>query len=93
MKISPYDPSEALDSAEAIAVFLKDALATGDVSFMAKALAVVARAKGMMEIARKTGIPREQLYQVLREANEPDRDLLIDVLNALSVEIVMGNKA
>ncbi|OGQ99729.1 MAG: putative addiction module antidote protein, partial [Deltaproteobacteria bacterium RIFOXYD12_FULL_55_16] len=58
-----YDPAAALDSPEAISVFMADALETGDTSYIAKALGVVARAKGMTEIARETGLSREQLYR------------------------------
>ena len=39
-----------------------DAFETGDATYIAKALGVVARAKGMTEIAKKTGLSREQLY-------------------------------
>jgi len=42
-----YDPAAALESEEAIAVFLADALETGDSAYVAKAFGVVARAKGM----------------------------------------------
>jgi probable addiction module antidote protein len=53
-KISDYDPAAALESEEAIAVFLADALETGDSAYIAKAMGVVARAKGMSELARET---------------------------------------
>ncbi len=46
-KIYDYDPAAALDSEDAIAVFLADALETGDTAYIAKAMGVVARAKGM----------------------------------------------
>jgi probable addiction module antidote protein len=52
---------EALKSDEAIEVFLADAFETGDARYMAKALGVVARAKGMTKVARATGLAREQL--------------------------------
>ena len=51
-----YDPAEALESEESIAVFLADALETGDSAYIAKAMGVVARAKGMTELARETGL-------------------------------------
>lgn len=49
-----YDPATALDNPEAIAIFITDAFETGDTAYIAKALGVVARAKGMAEIAKKT---------------------------------------
>ena len=48
-----YDPSAALDSDEAIAVFMADAFETGDSAYIAKALGVVARAKEKLERIRE----------------------------------------
>lgn len=44
-----YDPAAALDSPEAIAVFMADALETGDATYIAKAVEVVARVKDVKE--------------------------------------------
>lgn len=65
-KLYDYDPADALKSDEAIEVFLSDAFETGEARYIAKALGVVARAKGMTKIARETGLAREQLYKSLR---------------------------
>jgi probable addiction module antidote protein len=70
-KIYDYDPAAALDSEEAIAVFLADALETGDTAYIAKAMGVVARAKGMTELSRETGLSREQLYRSFSEQGNP----------------------
>ncbi len=48
--IYDYDPAAALDSAEAIALFMADAFETGDTAYIAKALGVVARAKGIVRV-------------------------------------------
>ncbi len=66
-QLHDYDPADALDSPEAIQVFMADAFETGNVAFIAQALGVVARAKGMSEIARETGLSREQLYRSFSE--------------------------
>lgn len=55
-KIYDYDPAAALENDEAIALFLADALETGDATYVAKAMGIVARAKGMTELARETGL-------------------------------------
>lgn len=57
---SDYDPADALDSPEAIEHFMADALETGDADYIAKALGVVARAKGMSEVASETELSRVQ---------------------------------
>ena len=62
-KLTPYDPANALVDDEEIAVFIADALETGDSTYIAKALGVVARAKGMSNISQQTGLSREQLYR------------------------------
>lgn len=65
IKVYPYDPAEDLNGPEAYAVFMAGALETGNASYIAEALGVVARAKGMAEIAKETGLAREQLYTSL----------------------------
>lgn len=69
--IYEYDPAQALDGPEEIAVFLADALDTGDTAYIAKAMGVVARAKGMSEVAKETGLARDQLYKSLSEHGNP----------------------
>lgn len=58
-KLTTYDPDNALVDDEEIAFFMADALETGDAAYIAKALGVVARAKGMTEIAQKNEFSRE----------------------------------
>lgn len=58
-KITPYDPAKALNSIEAINIFLEDAFETGDSAYIAKALGIAAKAKGMSAVAKDTGLSRE----------------------------------
>ena len=55
-KLTNYDPAEDLGSDEAIAVFMAEAFKTNDVAYISHALGVVARAKGMAQIAVQTGL-------------------------------------
>jgi probable addiction module antidote protein len=82
-----YDPAAALDSPEAIAIFMVDAFETGDAAYIAKALGVVARAKGMTEIARETGLSREQLYRSFSEKGNPTLKTTLTVMRALGLDI------
>lgn len=86
-KIYDYDPAAALESEEAIAVFLADALETGDAAYIAKAVGVVARAKGMAELSRETGLSREQLYHSFSEQGNPTLKTLLTVMRALGVDL------
>lgn len=82
-----YDPAEALKSDEAIEVFLTDAFETGDSHHIARALGVVARAKGMTRIARETGLAREQLYKSLSENGNPTLETTLAVMKAIGFEM------
>ncbi|MHB8987865.1 MAG: addiction module antidote protein [Desulfobulbia bacterium] len=88
-----YDPAAALDSPEAIAVFMADALETGDTAYIAKALGVVARAKGMTELARETGLSREQLYRSFSERGNPTLKTMLAVMRALGVDMTAKTHA
>lgn len=82
-----YDPAAALNSPESIAIFMADAFETGDAAYIAKALGVVARAKGMAEIARETGLSREQLYRSFSEKGNPTLKTTLTVMRAIGVDI------
>jgi DNA-binding phage protein len=56
-KLTVYDPAEDLDSADAIAVFLTEAFRTEDAGYIAHAFGVVARARGMAEVAARPACP------------------------------------
>lgn len=87
--IYDYDPSAALENEAAIAVFLADALETGDANYIAKAMGVVARAKGMTELARATGLSREQLYRSFSDQGNPTLKTMLAVMRALDVELTV----
>jgi probable addiction module antidote protein len=57
--VSAYDPAEDLDSPEAISAFVNEALKTDDAAYIAHALGVVARAKGMAGVAEVVALSRE----------------------------------
>ena len=82
-----YDPARALVDKEEIAVFMADALETGDAAYIAKAMGVVARAKGMTELAKETGLAREQLYKSFSEHGNPTLKTLLAVMRALGVDL------
>ncbi|WP_371230770.1 addiction module antidote protein [Pseudomonas sp. QE6] len=86
---SEFDPAEYLTNPEAIAEFMSDALETGDTSYIAKAMGVVARAKGMSELARETGLSREQLYRSFSEHGNPTLKTLLAVMKALGVDMTV----
>lgn len=88
-QLTTYNPADALVDADEIAVFMADAFETGDASYIAQALGVVARAQGMTEISRKTGLSREQLYRSFSQNGNPTLESTLAVMQALGVEITI----
>lgn len=86
-KLTVYDPAEDLGSKEAIAIFLAEAFKTHDAAYVAHALGVVARAKGMSEIARQTGLSREQLYRTFSSGGNPTLKTTLAVMKALGITL------
>ncbi|WP_429177977.1 addiction module antidote protein [Kosakonia sp. 1610] len=88
-KLTPYDPAAALVNDEAIALFMADALETGDAAYIARALGMIARAKGMSDIAAETGLSREQLYRSFSEKGNPTLKTTLSVMKALGIELTV----
>jgi probable addiction module antidote protein len=86
-KLTSYDPAEDLLSEEAFGIFMAEAFATEDAGYIAHALGVVARAKGMTQIAEDTGLSREQLYRSFSENGNPTLKTTIAVMKALGMEL------
>jgi probable addiction module antidote protein len=86
-KLTTFDPAESLTSDEAIAAFMADAFESEDAGYIAHALGVVARAKGMAQIASETGLSREQLYRSFSENGNPTLKTTIAVMKALGIEL------
>jgi len=86
-KLTTYDPAEDLTSDQAVADFMAGAFETNDPGFIAHALGIVARAKGMTQIARQTGLSREQLYRSFSENGNPTLSTTLAVMNALGIEL------
>lgn len=83
-----FDFSEHLDSAQAIAEYLTVILEGNDPALLAAALGDIARARGMSEIAKASGITREALYKALRPDAQPRFDTVNRVCAALGVKLV-----
>jgi len=86
-KLTNYDPAEDLRSDEAVAIFMAEAFQTGDAGYISHALGVVARAKGMAQIAGQTGLSREQLYRSFSEKGNPTLKTTLAVMKALGIEL------
>lgn len=87
VKTEPFDAARYLTSAEAQEELLNDALTSGDAGYVSHALGVIARARGMTEVARGAGVTREALYKALSENGDPRLTTLLGVARALGVTL------
>ena len=82
-----WDAAEYLDSEEDMALYLEAALEEGDAALVATTLGDIARAKGMTEIARKTGLGRESLYKALSPEGNPEFATILKVVRSLGLSL------
>ena len=82
-----FDAARYLDTDEAVALFIAEALADGDAGFIADAFGIAARAKGMTQIAKSAGLSRENLYKALSAEGNPELSTLLGVVKALGLEL------
>lgn len=87
--IQPFDAADYLQSDEDCAMYLQACIeqAPDDAALFAKALGDIARARGMMQLARDTGITREGLYKALGEQGNPTLSTALKVLHALGMRL------
>lgn len=86
-ELTTFDPAEMLTSDDAIAAFVSDAFETEDAGYIAHALGIVAKAKGMAQLAAETGLSREQLYRSLGDNGNPTLRTLLSVTKALGISL------
>jgi probable addiction module antidote protein len=88
-KSTPYDVSEHLRTPEEMAAYLDAWLdeAPEDAAGIAKALGDIARAKGMTQVAKDSGLSRESLYRALSADGNPSFATVLKVARALGVKL------
>ena len=91
-KISRFDVAEYLTDETLINAYLNEALSDGAPSDFIQALNDVARAKGMNELAEKTGIRRESLYKTLR-SEKPRFDTMLKIIDGMGLQVTLTPKA
>ncbi len=93
LKTTPFDPADYLNDEDDILEYIKSWMEDGSTQEIARALGDVARSKGMTEIAKKTGLGRQALYNTLSENGNPTLETLIAVLTALGLELTVQKRA
>jgi probable addiction module antidote protein len=88
-KFSRYDVADYLKSQEDLAAYLDACMeeAGDDAAYIAAALGDVARARGMAQLAKDTGISREGLYKALSPDGNPSFATVLKVVKALGLKL------
>jgi probable addiction module antidote protein len=93
LKTSEYDPARYLDSDEAIEEYLSATCEDADPSEIAHALGVVARARGIADLARRTGLTRQTLYKALSGEGNPELATIAKVAQVLGFRLALVRTA
>lgn len=87
VQTAPFDAADYLDDEETIAEYLTAALEDPNPDLFLVAVRDVARARGMAQLARDTGLGRESLYKALAPGSKPRYNTVLKVLRALGVKL------
>ena len=93
IKTRPFDAANYLRDEADVAAYLQAAVEDGDPALLAATLGDIARARGMMQLARDTGITREGLYKALGEQGNPSFATVMKVMHALGLQFSVGARS
>ena len=86
-RTQPWDVAEHLETEEDMAAYLEAVLQEGDPTLVAAVLGDIARAKGISQIARETGLGRASLYKALSPEGNPELATVLKVVRALGLQL------
>ena len=89
LKMTRFDAAAYLKSDKECVLFLEAAFEGGGTAHIARALGIVARTRGMMKLAKETGLTREALYRMLSEEGNPTLDTLLKVSKAFGLQLTV----
>jgi probable addiction module antidote protein len=87
LKTQRWDASEYLETPEQMAAYLEAALEDGDSKLIAAVLGDIAKAKGMSQVAKDSGLGRESLYKALSPEGNPELTTVLKVVKALGLSL------
>ena len=89
-KITPFDGSEYIDSAEYAEAVIRSAFEDGDPKVIKMAIGDVARAQGMGKLAKDVGVGRQSLYKSLSDEGNPSFDTILDIVKSLGLSLTVA---
>jgi len=87
IKLKAWDSAEHLKTEEEMLLYLEACLEESDPALIAHALGVIAKARGMSQLARDTGLSRESLYKALSGEGNPEFATVMKVVKALGFQL------
>ena len=87
ISITKFDAADYLDTPQRQAAYITAAFETGDADFVRDAIGIVARARGMAEVAKLAELNRESLYKALGETGNPEFTTVMRILRALGLTL------
>lgn len=89
VSVTPFDAADYLTTPEDRAAYLEAAMEDGDPKVIAAALGNIARAVGVGDLAKQTGLSREAIYKALSPEGNPTLDTLARVTSALGLRLTV----
>lgn len=86
-QFAPFDAADYLDDEATIAAYISAALEDPNPDVFLTAVRDVARARGMTQLAKDTGLGRESLYKALTPGAHPRYDTMLKLIHALGVKL------
>ncbi len=87
LNTKPFDAADAIDTPEEQAALLADAFASNDPAVVTAALGIIARARGIADVARETGLSREALYKATGPRGNPTLATLMSIARVTGVKL------
>lgn len=91
-KFYEFDPVDFITGTDDCLYLLNDALQTKDLKFILKTLGVIARYKGMTQLAKDTNTNRGHLYKMLSEEGNPSAQNLLQIIDSLGLKLSVSAK-
>ncbi|KIM12237.1 MAG: addiction module antitoxin [Sulfurovum sp. FS08-3] len=88
--VKDFDISEYLDDRETIEEYLNQALKDGDMNEILEAIGNIAKAKGITQISKDTGLGRESLYKSFAKGAKPRFETVLKVLQSFDIRLQVG---
>ena len=86
-ELTDFDISQYLDNKEVIAEYLTQVLEDGDIDELMMAIGNIAKAKGLTQISKDSGLGRESLYKTFNKGSKPRFDTVVRVLNSFGIHL------